>query len=193
MSGHRRPPKVALSITPELVARFFDNSTMSITPILHQINISLDDTRIEIEENGVYRITKRSLTGIGTHTKWFYTGEPESERDEGMGTASNEDDGRVVSFAGHSSFNSCIDGTLSAISSRETTPEPEVVRTDGEEFGEIELRAYSSDATEIVDEDLEAARFWRSKMKEEPLPDLPYERIMMKISQEPTVVLEGGI
>jgi hypothetical protein len=161
------------------------------TPTLHHHNIPLDSAHIEFEDDGVYRITKRSLTGMGTHTKWFYPESPGSEGSDKAKTASDEDSKRVVSVDGCSSFNSCIDGTLSIISSRATTLDTEVMGiVDGEGFDDFQVDDVDSDTTEIVDEDLEATR---SRLKEELLPDLPYERIMIRISQEPTLILEDCI
>ncbi|KAF5349191.1 hypothetical protein D9756_009373 [Leucocoprinus leucothites] len=168
---------------------------MRVTPALHLSHVPCDNVLVEIEGNGVYRVTKRSLTGKGTHTRWFYPEESESQGNEekGMFRTTSVETARAAPVTSSSSFISCIGGTLSTISSRDTIPETEVASGE-DDFDDWEVHA-GSDVTEILDEEVEAERLWRLKTLRdgEPLPNLPYERIMMRISQEPTVILDNAI
>ncbi|KAJ3572244.1 hypothetical protein NP233_g3220 [Leucocoprinus birnbaumii] len=156
--------------------------------------------RIDHEGDGVYRISMNSSTGKGTHTRWVYTEEPKprvaDKKDvvvvgasDGLGT---EEPAPATS---RSSIRSCSNRSVSTITSRETVVRRETAQnSEEEEADEWEVHTPGSDATEIVDEQAEAERLLRLKTlrDEEPLPDLPWERIMMRIAQEPTLIIEDS-
>lgn len=157
------------------------------------LNITVDN--IEFEEDGVYRLTMPSLTGKGTHTKWFYPEDAaplslwKGGQEDRNGRFMPKDERRRVAACAYFDYDS--EESISKDSSYGTSADSASPR--GHELGRNGWDTdVGSDATELIDEVAEAKELRRVEQlrEEDPLPDLPYDRIMRRISEEPTIILD---
>ncbi|KAF9448592.1 hypothetical protein P691DRAFT_800527 [Macrolepiota fuliginosa MF-IS2] len=166
--------------------------------IAQKLNTPIDNIRIEFEDDGVCRLTTGSLTGKGTHTKWFY---PEGTTSISQRKGGEDRQGKKMEYrpknardlAACAAFNPRSEGSSPAMSSRQATPALEDLPRHANHQGGRDMDI-CSDSTELLDEVGEAEelkRLERSR-EEKPLPDLPYDRIMRRISLEATVILDDA-
>lgn len=137
-------------------------------------------TNINFEADGTCCLTMPSLTGEGTHTKWYYA---ESMALWGIATVRSNTGEQRKASVGRPPVG--FEGSLRPASTHEVGLVLKAMHTA--EHGRDWDSDAKSDATELVDEEAERMA-WLKASREESLPDLPYERIMRKISQEPTII-----
>jgi len=166
--------------------------------IAQKLNTPIEKIMIEFEDNGACRLTTCSLTGKGTHTKWFYPGGTssasqrkgdEDRQEKKVKQGAKNTRGSTARTACESRFK----GPSPTIPPREETPALEDLHRDMDNQGNWDVET-GSDSTELFDEVEEAKELkWLERSREEKtLPDLPYDRIMRRISLEATVILDDA-
>ena len=178
---------IQLTLHTTLTQPFHSPPSMYITRSVSQKLTFAAASKINLnfEADGTCCITMPSLTGEGTHTKWYYIESMALRKKQRYATTvrSNPTEQHKTSV-GRPSVG--FEESLRSTSTHGIKPASQSVHTFEHGHDELDLDV-RSDATELVDEEAEREA-WLKSSREESLPDLPYEHLMRRISQEPTLI-----
>ncbi len=148
--------------------------------ITQKLTIAADSNiDIKFEADGTICLTMISLTGEGTHTKWYH---PE------MATLKGKERGVGMAGSGAGDESKVFASSQPVISPHGARSGLEAMCTAEQVWDEWDADA-GSDTIELVSEEETERGAWLKVSREDgSLQDLPYERIMRRISQEPTII-----